>query len=178
MTGVAIVLEGADEALAVLGRALGQTEDTLPLYDALAALIESRTRRRIAEEKAGPGGVAWAPWSPAYAESRHAGQSLLRGEGALLDSIQSIATATSAEIGSNLVYAAIHQAGGTTRPHEIRPKHTKALAFGGGVFAKVSHPGSKIPARPFLGLDDEDGVRIEELVGDWLLGPGGLNDVA
>lgn len=177
MAGIAVTVTGADEALAALGRAVARTDDARPLYDALAALIESRTRRRIAEEKTGPDGTAWAAWSPAYAASRHAGQSLLRGQGALLDSIQSIATEGSAEVGSNLVYAAIHQLGGQTRPHEIRPKHATVLAFGGGFAAKVNHPGSTIPARPFLGLDDEDGRRIEELVGDWLL-QGGLGDAA
>jgi phage gpG-like protein len=55
-------------------------------------------------------------------------------------------------IGSNLVYAGIHQSGGQTKAHEIRPRNKRALAFGGGVYTKVNHPGSKIPARPFLGV--------------------------
>jgi phage gpG-like protein len=55
-------------------------------------------------------------------------------------------------LGSNLVYAGIHQWGGQTKAHEIKPRNKKALAFNGGVYAKVKHPGSKIPARPFLGV--------------------------
>ena len=57
---------------------------------------------------------------------------------------------TQAVIGSDRKYAAIHQLGGKTAAHKIRPKRKKALAFGGGVYKSVNHPGSKIPARPFF----------------------------
>lgn len=50
-------------------------------------------------------------------------------------------------------YAAIHQYGGKTKPHRILPKKKKALAFGGGVYGAVNHPGSNIPARPFFPVD-------------------------
>jgi phage gpG-like protein len=57
-------------------------------------------------------------------------------------------------LGSNLVYAAIHELGGRTRPHEIRPRRGRALRWlgrDGMVFARrVRHPGSVIPARPYL----------------------------
>jgi phage gpG-like protein len=59
-------------------------------------------------------------------------------------------------IGSDLVYAGIHQEGGKTKAHIIRARHAKALAFmgsGGMVFRKsVQHPGSVIPRRRFLGM--------------------------
>lgn len=55
-------------------------------------------------------------------------------------------------VGTHLPYGAIHEFGGVTRAHEIRPRHGKALRFRVGgefVFAKVvRHPGSRIPARP------------------------------
>jgi phage gpG-like protein len=57
-------------------------------------------------------------------------------------------------IGSNLIYAAIHQWGGKTKAHEIRARHAKALRFNGRFFKSVKHPGSEIPARPFLGVPD------------------------
>lgn len=51
-------------------------------------------------------------------------------------------------------YAGIHERGGVTRPHVIVPVRAKALRFEVGgkvVFAqRVNHPGSKIPARPYL----------------------------
>lgn len=53
-------------------------------------------------------------------------------------------------------YAGIHEFGGRTLPHVILPKKAKALAFGGKFFARVNHPGSKMPERSFLrsGLRD------------------------
>lgn len=59
-------------------------------------------------------------------------------------------------VGTNVPYARIHQLGGKTRPHVIKPKNKKALAFGGRVVKSVNHPGSNIPARPFLSLVDSD----------------------
>lgn len=58
-------------------------------------------------------------------------------------------------IGTNLEYAAIHEFGGKTRPHDIRPVNAQALRFElkskTAIFRKVvHHPGSKIPARSFL----------------------------
>lgn len=83
--------------------------------------------------------------------------------GALLNSIGSskkvLVTATgevTGEIGpEGIAYAAIHEFGGTTGPHVIVPRNSKVLAFMAGgkqVFSKiVNHPGSVIPARPYLG---------------------------
>lgn len=51
-------------------------------------------------------------------------------------------------------YAAIHEYGGQTKPHDIYPKNVRALHFmvgGASVFAAhVHHPGSKIPQRSYL----------------------------
>jgi phage gpG-like protein len=58
-------------------------------------------------------------------------------------------------IGSNVVYAGIHEFGGTTRPHVIEAKNGKALSFrlpSGATICRrrVNHPGSKIPARHYI----------------------------
>ena len=53
-----------------------------------------------------------------------------------------------------VVYAAIHEFGGVTSPHRIEPRSRNSLKFFGDkgeTFAKfVNHPGSRIPARPYL----------------------------
>jgi phage gpG-like protein len=63
-------------------------------------------------------------------------------------------------IGSNLPYAKIHQYGGKTPAHTIRPVRKQALRWmgpNGHIFAKsVNHPGSVIPARPFIVFHDQD----------------------
>ncbi|PVX80045.1 phage virion morphogenesis protein [Paraburkholderia unamae] len=93
---------------------------------------------------------------------------ILQASGRLASSITPAYDATSARVGTNVVYAAIHQFGGQTRAHVIRPKNAKALHFG-GIFAKqVNHPGSKIPARPFLAITPSDGVAIEEAMANYL----------
>lgn len=60
-------------------------------------------------------------------------------------------------------YAKIHEEGGVTSPHIIRSKSGKMLRWydksGNPVFARVvNHPGSNIPARPYLNpaLNDPD----------------------
>jgi phage gpG-like protein len=54
--------------------------------------------------------------------------------------------------GTNLVYGAVHQEGGRTKAHEIRPVNAQALKFKGRFAKKATHPGSEIPARPFMGV--------------------------
>ena len=74
-------------------------------------------------------------------------------------------------IGSNVRYAAIHEFGGRTRPHVIKAKPGKTLAFSMGgklVFAKsVNHPGSNMPARSYVsGVLEERADRYVSALGD------------
>ncbi len=77
----------------------------------------------------------------------------------------------------NVPYAAIHEFGGKTRAHVIRPRRAKALRWydsamsardDNAVFARyVNHPGSVIPARPYLQPardDEQEGIR-EDITG-------------
>lgn len=129
-------------------RALGRIEERIEqiagvdrraLLDVAGATVESQTRRRIEDDKTGPDGVAWPAWSERYAQTRHGNQSLLEGEGDLLDSIGYVVdlSGDSVEIGSNLVYAATHQAGDERR---------------------------NIPARPYIGLSSDDESELEQVV--------------
>jgi len=67
----------------------------------------------------------------------------------------------------NVVYARIHEYGGTTQPHRIEPVHATVLRWfdsdGSPIFARyVDHPGSKIPPRPYLhpALEaEEEGIK-------------------
>jgi phage gpG-like protein len=96
-------------------------------------------------------------------KSGHWPGQILQRTGQLAASVQMAWDSNSAVVGTNVAYAAIHQFGGQTKPHVIRPKFKRALAFGGVVVRQVQHPGSKIPARPFLALTPEDG---EDLIAD------------
>lgn len=146
MAGVQIelTLQGLDLAAAALTR-LAET-DLEDLAFTIGQLLESSTQARIAEEKRSPDGAAWAPWSARHARTREARHSLLVQDNHLTTSVQNYTTGTTVRVGSNLVYAAIHQFGGQA-----------------GRGRKVT-----IPARPYLGLSDADRTAIAELVTDTL----------
>ena len=121
--------------------------DRRELLEQLAGVAESQTRRRISEEQKSPGGEPWQAWSANYAATRHGGQSLLQGEGDLVDSIISEIEVDEALIGSNLVYAAIHQHGGTP---DMAPGP------------------AGIPAREYLGFSQDNLDEIESVADSWL----------
>jgi len=75
---------------------------------------------------------------------------ILQDSGRLASSITQSFDASHASVGTNVVYAAIHQFGGRTKAHVIRAKNARALATPYGPRKSVNHPGSVIPARPFL----------------------------
>lgn len=121
--------------------------DRRDLLEQLAGVAENQTRRRISEEQQSPDGEPWQAWSANYAATRHGGQSLLQGEGDLVDSITSEIEGDEALIGSNLIYAAIHQHGGTP---DMAPGP------------------AGIPAREYLGFSQDNLDEIESVADRWL----------
>lgn len=121
--------------------------DRQDLLEQLAGVAESQTRRRISDEQETPDGEPWQAWSANYAVTRHGGQALLQGDGNLVDSITSEIEGDEALIGSNLVYAAIHQFGGTP---DMAPGP------------------AGIPARAYLGFSRDNLDEIEAVADRWL----------
>ena len=67
--------------------------------------------------------------------------------------VQVSSDAVISRVGSyNCTYAAIHEYGGKTRPHDIYPRNKKALYWAGASHPVkvVHHPGSQFPERSFL----------------------------
>ena len=141
MTGAAIEIrpEGRAALDRRIDRLLAGLNNPEPLLRELAAAGESQTRRRMESDKRGPDGTPWPEWSPGYAATRHGGQSLLDARGDLIQSLTAFADRQTAGWGTNLIYAATHQ-------------------FGRGA----------IPARPFLGVSDDDERELLDLAEDWL----------
>jgi len=138
---------------------ISQLGDRRELMASLAGIMHRAVEDNFAEG----GRPHWQALHPgtiaARERSRPAtwpGQILVRS-GQLAASVQDSFDNDQAVVGSNKVYAAIQQFGGQTRPHVIKARNKKALAFGGVVVRQVKHPGSKIPARPFLSLTEQDG---------------------
>lgn len=144
--------------------------DASPAMRAIAGDMERAVEKNFASQ----GRPAWLGLAPGTIVSRTRSGTwpgkILQRTGQLAASIESRADATSATVGTNLVYAAIQQLGGRTRAHTITARKGKALAFGGIFRRSVRHPGSSIPARPFLALGVEDERQIQESVLRFLTG--------
>lgn len=121
MSGVAVQVDvqGLGRLQSKLQR-LGDVNKS-ELLAQVGAAVESQTKRRIQSEKTAPDGTAWTPWLPKYAATRHGGQSLLQGEGNLLESIQYAVSGDELEVGTNLIYGATHQLGDPSRNIIDRP---------------------------------------------------------
>jgi phage virion morphogenesis protein len=144
-----------DARLAALAAANGDLSD---LMDILGLYLESSTIERFDTETA-PDGSKWTP----SRRAREQGGKTLTDSARLKSSISHRSSATEAEVGTNVIYARIHQYGGT-----IRPKNGEYLTFalpGGLGFRRVSQV--TMPARPFLGLSDEDETEILALAEDY-----------
>lgn len=141
----------SDRVFDVLGRLQRSVADASPVMAQIAGVMHDAVEENFAQQ----GRPKWLGLK-APVSKRRSGGMILQDSGQLAASIEPGSDSTSAWVGTNKVYAAIHQFGGQTRPHVILPRNKKALAFGGRVVKKVNHPGSKIPARPFLSLTPED----------------------
>lgn len=165
--GIRIKLEGKDAALASLRAAAAQADDPRGLWDNVGAVLAASTQARFERGEA-PDGSAW----PASIRATLQGGQTLIDSARLMQSITWNADAGGVDVGTNVLYAAIHQFGGT-----IKPVTQRALRFRVGdrwvMASEVT-----IPARPFLGLDRHDEVELEALARDWLLGPQGARDAA
>jgi phage virion morphogenesis protein len=135
---------GVDMTVTLDGRALAEidrvfarlgSDGVAQIAREVGALVERQTKDRITEEKAGPDGAAWAPWSARYARTRSARHSLLVGSENLLESIQDYTSGDTVRVGTRTPYSAIQQFGGRG-----------------------------IPARPYLGLSADNRREIEDLV--------------
>lgn len=143
--------------LNALRQAAGQMQDRRPLMRSVAGVMFRAVEDNFEQE----GRPKWKDLHPGTKLARHLqgtwpGKILQRSAGGLAASIVQDFDSNRAVVGSNKVYAAIQNFGGKTRPHVIKARTKRALSFGGIVVRSVNHPGSNIPARPFLRLAPGD----------------------
>ncbi|MBB4302350.1 phage gpG-like protein [Rhodobium orientis] len=160
MTGAAVTITetGLSEAVAAIDGIAHLPEHKV--LDTIGRLVQEQTRRRITSEKTSPDGAAW--------KENYARTPILEQSGALADSIDYAVDGSSVMIGSGLVYAAIHQFGGV-----IKPRYGDALKFWFQVGANVDFVIAKqvtMPARPYLGVSEDNKAEILEAVTDWIGG--------
>lgn len=139
------------QALGALKHKLG---DATEVMDEIGALVELSIKLNF-EDEGRP--ARWPKSRRALAEG---GQTLTSPQARLRNSFGHQAGPFSVVIGTNVQYAAIHHFGGV-----IRAKNGKALATPFGPRQSV-----RIPARPFLLLQDQDRVHILNVMRRYLSG--------
>jgi phage gpG-like protein len=120
---------------------------------------------RAFEDSRSPEGVAWQPSAAAVAEGR---KTLIdRGQrGGLMGSQSYVVGPRGVTYGTNIVYAAIHQSGGSIS-HAGRQGTSDA---GTGFGQTLAEAIITFPARPFIGRSDADQARWADTLAEYLAG--------
>lgn len=180
MAGAGVKIEGHEAALAALAATEGRLADARGMWAQVGASLVTSTQRRFEESRAPDGSI----WPPSLRVLAHGGKTLI-DTARLMQSITFNAFDDGVEVGTNVVYAAIHQFGGQiTVPERQQTLHFKTSKRTGqklqgfrkagkaDVHVATTIPAHSvtIPARPFLGLDDDDDREIMAIAADWLAG--------
>ncbi len=148
--GIKVEVSGIAGVQGALQRLIDESASLAPLMRSVAQTLAAETETNFQLQ----GRPRWDDLTASYKKQRAEKGTwpgnILQVTGRLAASISTASDEDSAEVGSNVVYAAIHQFGGQTQPHTILARYAKSLAFGGKFAKSVKHPGSKMPARPFL----------------------------
>jgi phage gpG-like protein len=147
-------------------------QDRRSLFGAIGAIVVNQVRVRFGTG-IDPTGKAWKPSgrvntanaviAAGKAKARNIGASLsgktLIKSARLRGSITSLPTADDVRVGSNLIYARVHQDGAV-----IVPKAGKFLRFGGAGGGFIFARRVDIPRRQYLGLSTDNVTQLEKLV--------------
>ena len=175
MTGVQIRI-AADTApvQAQLGRLLAAAGDLTPAMDEIGSTLVASTILRF-EQQTDPEGRRWLPSKAAL---KRKGLTLVDSARLKL-SVTHEATARAVAVGTNVIYAAIHQLGGEIRKgartqtlafdrkgrFTSRAKASKRKAgFVPVAFAQISAHVVNMPARAFLGVSEGDEADILDVL--------------
>lgn len=156
-----IRIEGDTRAMLRKIRSFSEV-DKKSINAALAEGVRESTLERFKQSK-DPNGKKWKTSIRASSEN---GKTLIQSS-QLRNSIKSVSDATGFAVGTNAKHAATHQFGEPGRT--IRARKKKALRFMvDGKWVSKKQVRIRIPARPFLGLSDEDMREIKATVEDFI----------
>lgn len=163
MTGATLHIRLDDQAIGIaLARLRQRLEDLSPALDEIGNSLATSTRHRFETQQA-PDGTPWEPSASAWGKTSasETGKTLI-DRGHLRDSITHQVDGDQVLVGTNLVYAAVHQFGA-----KIEPKGGSHLVFKvGDAFVKVSSV--EVPARPYLGIDGDDREEVHHIIEDFI----------
>lgn len=117
--------------------------DQTPIMREIGETLEAGTKARF-DSQTDPSGRRWAPNSPVTLARKAPQRHILTHTGTLKDSIRYHADRRRVSVGSNRVYAAMMQFGGSK--------------------ARFPHLWGDIPARPFAGVSQRDRERINDIM--------------
>ncbi len=156
-----IRLEGDTRAMLRRIRSFSEI-DRRSINAALAQGVRESTLERFRQSK-GPDGRRWKSSKRAILEG---GKTLVK-TAQLRNSIHARSDASGFAVGTNAKHAATHQFGEPGRI--IRARRKKVLRFQyNGKWVSKKQVRVKIPARPFLGLSDEDMQEMKATVEDFI----------
>lgn len=148
-------------AVSAMDLAATAGEDMFPLMDAIGRVLVNGAVERIGITNIDPGGV---PWPQSYRAEVFGGPTL-HATGNLLRSIVAAPEARQVTVGSNLIYAGVHQEGAV-----IRAKTARGLAFMLADGEEVVVGEVWIPRRPYLGVSDAEAQDIAEITAEYFTG--------
>jgi phage virion morphogenesis protein len=163
MGAVQLTLEIRDQAaLEGLARLKAGLQARTGLLKTLGEYLTESTKQRIRDGGPAPDGTPWKPLQPLTLElKKNKDHGILWDSGMLKDTLAfELEGEDAVAIGSMMVYARIHQEGGTIKPKDGR----KALKVPGRGFRRSV----TIPARPYLGVSGADRAVLEKKVLAWL----------
>ncbi len=180
-----------------LQKAADTGRDTAPLMEAIGQAMVTSTQARF-EAEAGPGGAPWSKLAASTVKrmsKRRQLARILRDTSRLYSSLTFEAASGEVTVGTNVIYGAIHQFGGEIQMPERQGSAFFRIANEGAAtardgrrvgsrlrFAKANSRAKskhqkefavpahsvRIPARPYLGIDQADEQEILATTGDFL----------
>lgn len=191
--GIRIVVNDA-VALGGLDKLDAATGNRRAAMDAIGAYLVTSSQRRF-EREIGPDGRPWAKLKPRTAAKRINGkprgyENILRVSGRLQQSIfEAVENADLILVGSNVAYAAAQHEGATIevaeREQTIYQHYDAKRDFFDPKFRKPSRSNFArdvhvkahtitIPARPYIGIDEQDRKEIAEIIAEHYRLQGGV----
>lgn len=156
MAGALVKLKIEDQELQeLLDRVMSHMTDMTPVTREIGEIVTESVQRNFEEHRA-PDGTAWTPLAPSTVKQRakkgRSATDILILNRILMGSIHPTPRKKSVEVGTNIVYGAVHQFGIGARSN---------IASGRSMPA--------IPARPFLGVRADDWPEIKDAVAAFLV---------
>ncbi|CAD6366735.1 phage virion morphogenesis protein [Shewanella xiamenensis] len=148
-TQITITEQGFDGALTAFQQLIDRGQNLQPALNAIAEYLRGSTQDRITAGES-PDGTPFAALSDYTLSVKSRNQDKILIERGYLYNLVYQTTEDQMQLGSTMVYAAMHQFGGTTAPNSMIPNKA-------------------IPARPYLGISETDEAEIIATIGDYLM---------